>query len=122
MYSADPFALVSAFNARITARDLDGLASLMSEDHRFVDTAGAVISGKPACIDAWRGFFSAFPDYRNIFERTQATGNVVAICGHSVCSDARLAGPVLWRADLRPPLVHEWRVLLDNPANRATLG
>jgi hypothetical protein len=39
-----------------------------------VDSAGATIDGKVACLDAWRGFFAAFPDYRNVFEELRRTG------------------------------------------------
>ncbi len=41
--------LVSAFNEAISARDIDQLTSLMTEDHRFIDSAGAVVAGKSAC-------------------------------------------------------------------------
>ncbi len=41
----------------------------MSEDHRFIDSQGNIVSGKPACIAAWSGFFRAFPGYRNTFDR-----------------------------------------------------
>ena len=52
--------LVLAFNEAINARDIDQLISLMTDDHRFIDSAGAVVAGKPACAEAWRGFFAAF--------------------------------------------------------------
>jgi hypothetical protein len=64
----DPRALTVTFNERINNRDLDGLAALMTDDHTFIDTAGHAIHGKSACLDAWRRFFAAFPDYRNVFD------------------------------------------------------
>ncbi|MBO0765005.1 MAG: nuclear transport factor 2 family protein [Hyphomicrobiaceae bacterium] len=115
-------AIVDAFNGAINRRDLEGLSRLMTSSHRFVDSAGGAVSGKWACLDAWWGFFSAFPDYRNQFDRMIATGNKVVILGTSTCPDHRLAGPVLWQATISAHLVDEWRVFEDTPANRIILG
>ena len=59
--------VVIAFNDAINTHDVDRLAALMTDDHRFIDSAGQVVDGKQACVEAWRGFFAAFPDYRNHF-------------------------------------------------------
>jgi ketosteroid isomerase-like protein len=118
----DPRKTAEAFNACISARDLSGLAALMTDDHRFIDTAGEVFAGKHACVEAWAGFFAAFPDYRNIFERFVVAGWSVAIAGRSACSDSRLDGPALWSADVRSGKVAEWRVHDDTLENRARLG
>ena len=48
--------------------DLDALTALMTDDHRFVDSEGATVDAKTECVEAWRGFFAAFPDYRNVFD------------------------------------------------------
>jgi ketosteroid isomerase-like protein len=110
------------FNDFINAGDIDGLARMMSEDHAFIDAADSKISGKPACLHAWQGFFAAFPDYRNDFDEITARGDVVVVVGRSSCSDPRLRGPALWIAEARGGLIAEWRVLEDTPANRASLG
>lgn len=108
---ADDAALVRAFNDAINARDTDALAELMTDDHRFVDPAGAVVEGKAACLDAWRGFFAAFPDYRNVFDRVAGDGRGgVDVEGRSECTDPRLHGPARWHAAVRDGRVAEWRV------------
>jgi ketosteroid isomerase-like protein len=122
MSGTDAKTIASQFNHCINAGDIEGLSALMTDDHRFVDSAGNAVSGKQACVKAWTGFFAAFPDYRNVFERFQETENAVAISGRSSCSDPRLAGPALWMAKLRDGSVSEWRVLEDTPENRAELG
>jgi ketosteroid isomerase-like protein len=109
------------FNERINAGDLDGLVQLITEDHTFMDTLGNMVNGKPACRAAWKGF-SAFPDYRNLFEEVATRNDRVIVTGRSTCSDARLAGPALWSAKIKEGKVHEWRVWSDTPANRAALG
>jgi ketosteroid isomerase-like protein len=68
MDEAQAHRIVSAFNACVSRRDIDGLAKLMTRNHVFIDAADNMTKGKKRCIAAWRGFFAAFPDYRNIFE------------------------------------------------------
>jgi ketosteroid isomerase-like protein len=106
----DPEPVVVAFNDRINARDLAGLAGLMSDDHTLIDPAGAAITGKQACTEAWRGFFVAFPDYRNVFTATVVAGDTVTVTGHSTCSEPALAGPARWTATVRDGLVARWQV------------
>jgi ketosteroid isomerase-like protein len=110
------------FNDAINALDIKALAAQMTPDHRFIDTEGMIVDGKEACVGAWTGFFAAFPDYRNHFERLESRGDLAIIAGRSSCSDSRLDGPALWTARVRHGLVAEWRVYADTPENRATLS
>ena len=103
-------AVALRFNDRINARDLDGLSALMTDDHTFVDPADERVEGKQACVDAWRGFFAAFPDYRNVFTGTSTDGDAVEITGYSECSVPELAGPARWTALVRDGKVARWRV------------
>jgi ketosteroid isomerase-like protein len=110
MGSADE-AVVLAFNAAINRHDLPGLGRLMADDHRFIDTAGDTVAGKPPCLEAWRGFFESFPDYRNVFDNVRSSSDgIVEVHGRSECSVAALAGPARWRAVVADGLVVEWRV------------
>ncbi|MEV7000995.1 nuclear transport factor 2 family protein [Streptomyces sp. NPDC093982] len=118
----DAVDVVQRFNAAINDRDLTELASLMSDDHTFIDTAGNTVSGKGACIEAWRAFFAAFADYRNVFTDLTVGDEVVSVSGYSLCSRAELAGPALWTARVTGGLVGEWRVRTDSPAARRELG
>ena len=109
------------FNECINNRDLDGLAALMTGDHSFIDSASASVHGKERVVEAWRGFFALFPDYRNIFERVESCDQLVAIMGRSTCSEQQLDGPALWTAKIRGDQVAEWRVYKDTPENRTAL-
>jgi ketosteroid isomerase-like protein len=119
--SLDPRTLVAQFNECINSRNLAALTGLMTDDHVFIDTANAAIRGKQQCVNAWRGFFDSFPDYRNIFDTLVVVDDVVIVVGRSTCSDARLAGPALWSAKTRDAKLSEWRVYEDTPANRSAL-
>ena len=110
-------AVVVAFNDAINAQDLDGLTRLMASDHRFVDAAGSAVEGKEACGSAWRSFFDAFSDYRNVFDRIAggAPGHVV-VDGRSECSEELLRGPARWHVVVSDGrVVVEW--LVEDPAS-----
>ena len=106
----DAIDVVAAFNDRINARDLDGLTALMTDDHTFVDDAGAAINGRQACADAWAGFFAAFPDYRNVFETMTADGETVRVTGHSVCAEPSWPGRPGGPPTVREGKVSRWQV------------
>ena len=52
------------FNDAITARDLNLLGRLMTDDHAFIHSDGDAVAGRDAVLEAWRGFFDSFPGYR----------------------------------------------------------
>ena len=113
--------LVLQFNRYINARDLDGLASLMTDDHIFIDSANDVHEGKESMIAGWTEFFQSYPDYQNIFEAVYFRGESVIMRGYSTCSFEPLDGPAIWSAKVRDGLLSEWRVYLDTEANRSRL-
>jgi ketosteroid isomerase-like protein len=121
--SFDEAALVTRFNDCINSRDLDGLGRLMSDDHIFIDTAGDAVTGKPACLEAWSGFFEAYPSYRNIFDSVREKDGLVTVTGRSECpGHPVLEGPALWTAVVEGGQVAQWRVYEDTSETRMQLG
>jgi ketosteroid isomerase-like protein len=118
----DPESIVVRFNDRINGQDLEGLARLMTDDHVFIDSVGGHLDGRQGCLAAWRGFFDAYPDYRNEFAFMLASDDTVAVSGRSVCSEPALDGPALWTVKISKSLVREWRVYEDRPETRAQIG
>jgi ketosteroid isomerase-like protein len=107
----DAVKVVLSFNEAINRRNLAALTELMTESHRFIDSAGTIVEGRDACVEAWRGFFDSFPDYRNIFDDIQDVGNgVVLVRGRSECSFLPLDGPAEWRAGVLEARVDVWQV------------
>src|SRR5437667_10520579 len=45
------------------AHDLERLASLMTSDHRFIDSLGVVVEGRDAMREGWKFYFSMVADY-----------------------------------------------------------
>jgi ketosteroid isomerase-like protein len=116
-------AAVIAFNEAINRRDLGVLEALMTDDHTFTDSDGNVFAGKQRVLEAWEGFFGAFPDYRNEWSEVVRVGGAVIAVGRSVCrTEPALDGPAIWEARMAWGKVCEWRVYEDTPANRAELG
>ena len=119
----DPRRAVLAFNAAINARDVTALDRLMTDDHALIDSVGRAIAGREEVLRAWRGFFDAYPDYRNIWSDVQPIGRVVIATGRSSCAtEPLLDGPAIWAAKTRGERVSEWRIYEDTAANRRRLA
>ena len=52
-----------AFVEAINRRDVEGLAALMTPEHRFIDSMGNVVEGREKMRAAWVGYFRMVPDY-----------------------------------------------------------
>jgi endonuclease VIII len=97
-----PHRAALAFNDAINRRDLDALGRLMADDHRFIDSDDNVLAGKAEVLEAWAGFFDAFPDYRNEWSKVIPSGGALIALGRSVCStEPALDGPAIWTGDPR---------------------
>jgi ketosteroid isomerase-like protein len=113
---------VIAFNDAINRRDIESLDELMTDGHAFIDSDGNVFAGRAEVLKAWKGFFDAFPDYRNDWSKVMSTGKTLIALGRSVCStEPALEGPAIWTASTVGGRVSEWRVHEDTPVNRARL-
>ena len=121
MNEQDPKLTVLQFNEAINRQDIEALSALMSDEHTFIDSEGAVHSGKETMVEGWIDFFKSYPDYRNHFSMVESRQNVVLVIGHSTCSHEPLDGPALWTATVEDDLVTEWRVYLDTSENRERL-
>ncbi len=69
------------FLERINAHDIDGMAALMAERHRFVDSGGAAQAGRLPMRDAWERYFRMVPDYHVEIDETFTEGTVVVLLG-----------------------------------------
>jgi len=109
---------VFAFIDRINSHDVDGLAELMTDDHRFIDAPGNEVVGKEKMTAGWRGYFEWFPVYsievHEIFEQ----GDTFAMFGFAGGSfkgksDASWRLPAAWKAIVKDGRVALWQVFAD---------
>lgn len=112
------------FNECTTHADLQGLATLMADNHIFIDMANNRIAGKTNTINkAWKPFFRLFPVYRNIFQKIITQGSTVVMQGYSICSEECLNYVyAIWVAEVVKGKVSLWRIYSDNEKNRKMLG
>ncbi|WP_285748670.1 nuclear transport factor 2 family protein [Lentzea sp. NBRC 105346] len=117
-----------SFVDRINHTDLAGLAELMHPDHRLLVMDVPPVVGRDANVEAWRGYFTAFPEYVIHPRLFVPDGNRVAVFGATTGShlnladDEELALGVIWLAEVSDGLVTVWQVRDDSQALRQDLG
>jgi len=116
--ATNPADVTRAFVDRINDHDVDGLGTLMTEDHVFIDALGAKTVGRKQMRKSWQSYFEAFPDYRITVKEILPHGETVAVFGSAkgtLAGDAkgRWKTPGAWKAVIRDGLVAEWRVVAD---------
>ena len=118
-----PLEVTQAFVDRINAHDVAGLAALMTDDHRFVDSLGNGVDGREAMRGGWDGYFSMVPDYRLAAEAWFSAGPVVVMLGlagggyrprGAKASVGNWSTPVACCATVRGQSVALWQIYADN--------
>jgi ketosteroid isomerase-like protein len=121
-----PQEVTRQFVTAINAHDVEGLTSLMTSDHRFIDSLGTVVEGREAMREGWTFYFSMVPDYRLdisrsfVAENGKAEAMLVGVASGSYRSneikrpDSSWSMPVAVRAVIRDEQVAEWQVYADN--------
>jgi hypothetical protein len=123
-----PLAAVVSFIDCINRGDLSGLAKLMRQDHRLVVLDEQPLVGRDANVEAWQGYFTAFPDYVIYPRYLTAFGERVTVLGtttgsHLGLPDAEeLKLTVLWLAHVTDGALSLWQVAEDTPVARAENG
>ena len=57
-----PIEVAMAFVDAINTGDIDKMANLMTDDHRFIDGDGSKYAGKERMTTGWRDHFELIPD------------------------------------------------------------
>jgi hypothetical protein len=118
MMNPDPIEIVNKFNDCINDQDIDKLARMMTDDHRFIDRDGKSYGPKTYMVDGWKNFFRSFPDYKNTFEKIRSKKDQVYVLGFAYWNEEEPYDPVIWRARIDRDLIAEWQILVDTPENR----
>jgi ketosteroid isomerase-like protein len=118
------------FVDRINAHDVDGLVTLMSDDHVFIDSLGGKFSG-PEIETGWRQYFADVPDYWIRIDRVVADESALILFGTAggtyvadggiVKPENRWETPAVWRAVIQDGRVSEWRIFADNEPIRVIM-
>jgi uncharacterized protein (TIGR02246 family) len=123
--------VVEAFVRAINRQDVEGLAELMTKEHRFVDSLGNVVEGRERMRAGWKSYFDMVPDYTIAVEETLCDGPIVVLLGTAqgtyaggggVAAENRWETPLAIRAFVEDGKVAEWRVYADNKPMRRLMG
>lgn len=116
----------------INRRDVEGLARLMTPEHRFVDSMGTEVVGRDAMRAAWTAYFKMVPDYSISVDESLSKDDVVVMLGVAQGTYApdgvskeenRWETPAAFRALIEEGKVAEWQVYADNePMRRLMRG
>ncbi len=131
MSTKEPIEVVLAFMDHISARDVDGLCALMTEDHVLIDGLGNRVQGRESLRKAWTAYFSWFPDYQVSPSEIFSHRETVAVFGSAegtyavngkLPAENYWSVPAAWKAVVRNGLVSEWHVYADNQPARKIMG
>lgn len=123
-----PVAAVIGFIDRVNHGDPEGLAQLMTANHRLIVLDEPPVVGRQENLAAWRGYLSSYPSYVIYPQRIAARGDRVAVLGTTTGSHLGLPDeeesqlPVIWVANVEEGLLTSWQILEDTPETRAETG
>jgi ketosteroid isomerase-like protein len=124
-------AVAQRFVRAINRQDVDAIAALMTDEHRFTDALGNAVTGSTAMRAGWAGYFKMVPDYTVAIEESYGDGPVVILLGTAQGTYAaggelkpenRWSTPVAIRAFVEDGKVAEWRVYADNEPIRKLMA
>jgi limonene-1,2-epoxide hydrolase len=72
---------VLEFVERINAHDVDGILDLMSDDYRFINSAGDAFRGKAFMRATWKAHFVQYPDFNIRIDRVLSDSGAVGLFG-----------------------------------------
>jgi DNA-binding PadR family transcriptional regulator len=126
--SAPPVAVAMSFVACVNRRDVHGLGRVITEDHELRVFDEPPLVGRQANIEAWRAYFTSFPDYTIYPRAISERGGTVAVLGHTTGSHLGLPDEkerrrtLIWLAVAARGRARSWSLIEDNRPNRHRFG
>jgi ketosteroid isomerase-like protein len=122
---------VLAFIRAINSHEIGALTDLMTADHEFVDSLGALAGGRDQMRQSWIAYFFMIPDYRIEVARVFSQGTSVVVTGKAsgtVAVRGELPSANAWempiavQAEVRDGRIARWQVFADNEPVRQILN
>ena len=116
-----------AFVERINTHDVEGLAELMTDDHRFIDPYGNEVVGRENMTAGWRGYYEMFPVYSIEVSEMFEHGDTFGMFGFAAGSfkgkaEASWRLPAAWKAIVKNSRVVLWQVYADTKIPFEAIG
>ncbi len=110
------------FVSAINEHNIDKICSLMTADHKFIDSQGNEAIGKEKMQAGWIGYFQLFPDYKIEITDIFLVGDMVAAFGFASAtfqgqSDSKgnyWNLPASWKAVIKNGRIYLWQVYADS--------
>jgi len=109
------------FVEAINEHNVEKICSLMTDDHKFIDSQGIAVVGKVKMRAGWTGYFQLFPDYKievtDIFIR-EDTIAAFGFAGGTFKGLREQKGnswrlPASWKAVVKNEKIQLWQVYAD---------
>ncbi|MBN1212968.1 MAG: nuclear transport factor 2 family protein [candidate division Zixibacteria bacterium] len=119
----DALKVAVEFVAAINRHSVKDISGLMADNHRFIDTDGAIVEGRTLMKQGWNSYFEMVPDYKISVTETFKSGNRVMLLGEASGTFATYKmlkpenawkTPAAWRVVVDDGKVTEWQVFADN--------
>jgi len=111
---------IESFIHQINTQNVEGICSLMTDDHTFIDNVGNKFEGKAMMGEGWKGYFSMFPDYKITVTQIMRSGNDALLCGIAEGTyqnrkekEAHFKVPAAWKAIVENGKIKLWQVFAD---------
>jgi len=131
MENKQPIEIVLSFLEKINAHDVEGICSLMTSDHIFIDGLVNRFGGIENLRKGWASYFHWFPDYAISHEDVLGSGLIVLLTGSArgtyavggtLPTENHWEVPAAWKAVVRNGQIAEWHVYADNQPVRKIMG
>ncbi len=129
MERTNPAEVAICFIESINHRDFDGLAALMSDNHRAIDEKGEVNQGREVAKGVIEDYTKQFPDFLIHINEVYRQEGTVIIMGRSTGScagtprDIEIKERLLYVFKVKEGLVTEFQyAIADTAEKRAELG
>lgn len=106
----------------INEHNVEKLYSLMTEDHKFIDSYGNEVSGKDKMRAGWIGYFQWFPDYKVEITDLFIENNIIGAFGFASGSFNKKGNkepgnyfriPAAWKVIIGNNKIELWQVYAD---------
>jgi ketosteroid isomerase-like protein len=106
----------------INEHNVNKIFSLMTDDHKFIDSQGNVVLGKEQMKYGWIGYFQLFPDYKIEIKEIFLNGDTIAAFGFACATFQGLSDkkenywhlPVALKAIIKNEKIQLWQVYADS--------
>ena len=114
--------IIHNFVDAINEHNVDKICTLMTDNHKFIDSQGNEVVGKEKMRAGWIGYFRWFPDYKIEITDMFLKGDTVAALGFASATFQGLTDrkgnywhlPASWKAVIKNGKIYLWQVYADS--------